>query len=125
MLYTITYESGEIFEGGSLEDSKWNNIINPIKELIYFFPNKTLILKNYDSYNHLCFRKFNILTKNTEITSILLIAQHKKTVSYFSYNLRTKTLKQELKEKSDENIKYAGWKDGIYNQTAHYQIINH
>jgi len=125
-LYRITHEDCSIFLGGTLENSKWNEIVKPIRELLYVLPNKTVIsLKNYEAYNHQIIKKNIILSQKSNVFGILLIAKRKNLVDCFSFNLKTEKINHYVSEytKKFQPPFMTGWKIGNLSNNSSFSIL--
>lgn len=113
-IYKVHFEDGEIYHGGNLNKSLWNQIPKkPIKRLEYNLFSKPIILEGYDSYNHLI-EKINIGGKEF-ISKVFLMGRRG--------NCWSEVYKLDLNDKSilfyntDINKEYEGnkcngWKEG-------------
>lgn len=114
-MYEITFISGEVWRGGNIQNSKWNEIPNkPIKKLEYFLFNHHLVLENFNAYNHLK-EKISTLDGKTLITKIYVLVKENNKVIYFEYNFKNQQI---IKKESIYGCEYygkpaGGWKQGI------------
>jgi len=123
-LYRVEFENGDIFVGGTIYNSRWNKINKPIKRLIYNFPTTTVVLEGYECYNHLIEHKYNLVTKNTKITSIILLSKSKNIIRVMIYNLKKQKLITHLSINSHNWNNTAGWKDGIRQPSPLFKVLN-
>ena len=75
MAYTITFEDGTEFVGGSPADSKWDSIPKkPIKQLEYrLTPMIGYLFKDFDAYNHLVERVKTVNASGELITKLVVM----------------------------------------------------
>ena len=73
-MYTITFEDGTVFEGGSPAESKWGEIPNKsIQSILYqLTPFIAYKFSNFDSYNH-CVERVRGVNNNIEMISKVII----------------------------------------------------
>lgn len=112
--YEITFVDGKKFKGNSL-DGSWKNVPNkPIKELLYFFGTKKLLLKGYKQYNHLV-EKVNVLGKKVAVSQILLIGRKEKESDLLIIDFTNKRIFKEVVEIGEEYQVpvTTGWRNGI------------
>jgi len=126
-MYTITHKDGQIWQGGSIERSLWNEMpIKPISKIEYTLFKHTLILENYESYNHLIEKTQSLLNDNRiKITRIILMAKKENRVYNFIFDLSDNEIKLEINEFGQEYYgkKTSGWKEGIEDSTPTYKVI--
>jgi hypothetical protein len=139
MLYRIIYDDNTSFNGGTLEDSKWNYIDKRIKRIEYFLEKRMIVLENYESYNQLIERSFTIFggktpnlrhfymmgRKGNKVQIIRYNVAKKQTIDYISdfgneynkkmiYNSQSKIIRWVDGQPS------TGWKEGLINLEPHY-----
>jgi hypothetical protein len=122
-MYKIIFEDGEIFEGGKdLKNSGWNDMPDkPIESIEYTLLGRTLVLENYESYNHHVMVA-NILFANLSgIIRVIIEARKKDIVTRFTFDLVKK-------EYSIIEVPYVenattGWKKGIADLNPTYRVI--
>lgn len=103
--YQLTFVDGTIFKGNSL-DGSWKTVPNkPIKEFLYFFGTKKILLKDYKSYNHLI-EKVNILGKEAAISMVLLIGRKETESDLIIIDFKNGKLFKEVVEMGNE---YGSW----------------
>ena len=121
-MYTVIFENGTNYEGGDLENSRWNDMPDlPIIRLEYSFPSlskenkegQTALMEGYDSYNHLV-ERINIQAKEI-INKVILLGKIDQQVSIITYDCKTKKISQSTAEfgKEYEGKPSTGWKIGI------------
>ena len=116
-MYKVTYEFGEIFFGGEPDDSKWLEIEKPIAKIEYKLGVKTLILENFEAYNHVV-ERFQIMGQKpgqNGICGLILMVKMANQVHKVMFNFRTSKVTQELVEfgKEYRGKPHSGWKKGI------------
>lgn len=115
-MYTITFQDGEIWRGGNIENSKWNEMPNKIIDKIsYTLHKQTIDISGYESYNHLVERTQNILDGKTKITKIFLLAKDGAIVIKFIFDFNIKKWNTEGGIFGQEyyNKPTSGWKKGL------------
>jgi len=127
-MYEITFVNGEIWHGGDIERSKWNEMPNkPIRTIHYQLLNHSMIFENYEAYNHIVERTHLILNKEKEfISKIILMAKKGDIVYSCIFDLLSNKVYQETCEFGKEYYKQAtsGWKEGLKNKDIIYKIEN-
>ena len=124
-MYKVVFYDGDVFEGGKISDSKWNNIADKeIKRLDYWLGGKCLILSDYEAYNHLVERK-RAMNGEEKITKLYLMGKNKNNVERFIYDFKTNKLTEDVVEFGKEfNDKSAnGWKQGTKDLKPSHQIL--
>ena len=113
-MYKITYINNTIFTGGSPENSRWNEITLPIKSIRYELLDKVIILKDYESYNHLV-ERVAFLNSSQRINRVILMAKKGDNVFRFIFDLSWKKFYKDVElfgqEYNDKPT--SGWKEGI------------
>jgi hypothetical protein len=123
-LFSIVYNDETTFEGGTVLDSKWNDIIKPIKSLTYHLGNISIYLEGYKEYNHIL-EITTILNSNQPfISKILLLAYDGNKVIIFKFDLIKQTFNKVIRIKDREYNKKpaSGWKRGTTIQNHIYRI---
>jgi len=127
MNYYIQFQDGQVWQGGSIERSLWNEMpLKPISKIEYTLFKHTLILENYESYNHLIEKTQSLLNDNRiKITRIILMAKKENRVYNFIFDLSDNEIKLEINEFGQEYYgkKTSGWKEGIEDSTPTYKVI--
>lgn len=122
-LYTVRYADGTTFEGGTIQDSKWNEINKPIAELIYHFASHHIRLTGFKEYNHVLEIPCLILSGQRFLSKIMLMGYDGEKVIIFTINLVTKKTYKTIRLKGREYNKKptSGWKVG-YSLKPCYRI---
>lgn len=116
MSYRTFHVNGEIFKGGEPQDSKWNEMPNSsIKVLEYDFLGETIVLENYEEYNHLVERVAFVNTGGQGISKVLLMAKQASQVLKITINFIKKRVDYDVVEfgKEYNNKPTTGWKEGL------------
>ena len=124
-MYKVVFSDGDVFEGGKISDSKWNDIADKeIKSVNYWLGGKCLLLSDYEAYNHLV-KRVNLFTGEKIITKLYLMGKNKNNVERFIYDFKTNKLTEDIVEFGKEyNDKSAnGWKQGIKDLKPSHQIL--
>ena len=124
-MYKITFSDGEIWQGGSIENSKWNEMpIKPIQSLNYTLSNKIIILENYEAYNHLIERIYT-LDGRQYTTKIILLAKKENNVFKFEFDFLKRKINFDILTFGKEYYgrSTSGWKQGIKG-IPNYKIID-
>jgi hypothetical protein len=114
-LFSIIYADGTVFKGGTLLNSGWNEINKPIKELCYHFPTETLILSDYEKYNHIIVHRRKL--QMNWISHIIILAKKDNMLFRFIYVTKKNKLHAD-KTVYSENFNgrpISGWKIGMNN----------
>jgi hypothetical protein len=125
MNYTIKFSDGEIWKGGDINNSRWNEMPNKnIVEINFSLGGKKIKLVNYNSYNLLIVHAMHIFTKENTIIKIILLAEENKTVEKFEFNFKHNNLNRSLCELNKEfnNKPTTGWKTGVVGFSPTYKI---
>ena len=127
MSYKIVHEFGEIFFGGEPDDSKWDIIEKPIAKVEYKLGVKTLILENFEAYNHVV-ERFQIMGQKpgqNGICGLILMAKKGSKVLRVFYNFRKGAVTQDTCEigKEYRGKPHSGWKKGILNKKPIVKIV--
>ena len=116
MLFEAVYLDNSKSYGGSLADSKWNDIHEPIKRLTINLGCKHLILEGYDAYNHLIEKAVGLIGKVNQITKQVLFAKKGDKVYVFMVDFTNNCkLVQSVWDFGIEfnNKPTSGWKEGV------------
>lgn len=124
MLYQILFEDNSTFIGGTIENSLWQNINKPIKEITYNLYGKIITLKNFISYNHLVI-KGSILGKGNSLIGTCLIAKDKNIIHVFYFQLKNKNFEHLIytNTKKFQPPQMTGWKIGIASENPSFTIL--
>lgn len=115
MIYKILFEDGTYFEGGTWENSKWNEIPDkPIRVIAY----QKLILENFEAYNHLVEHVVGINQPLEGIRKTILMVAYGKKVYKFTFDFIKKQIIKSEEEMGKEynGTTTTGWKKGLYNR---------
>ena len=118
MLYQIKFEDGSIFQGGNLENSKWNEMPDkPIESVEYYLLTNKVVLENYEAYNHLV-ERVSLMDGRMFISKVILLGKSQNKVLSVVFDF--------MKEKvyglnSEFGYEYngkavSGWKAGVLNK---------
>jgi hypothetical protein len=122
-MYKVYFDqTNEVFNGGSLQNSKWNLMPDkPIKKLVYQLDDKCVVAENFESYNHLI-EHVSFLNKNmpTKISKVSLLLKRKEDCVIITFSQQGIT--EEIIDLKDLP-KVTGWKRGILNQQSNYKIL--
>jgi len=139
-MYKIIYNDGTRFQGGNINNSKWNLISKPIKRIEYTIGNRMIVLENYEEYNQLIERGITLFGMNPgkNIRNFYMMGRKGSDVQVIIYNHRKKTLidyvcefgteysKTPIYNHNNKIIKRiggrdsTGWKIGLPNLEPHY-----
>lgn len=94
-MYTIIFEDNSVFNGGTITDTKWNEIPNKkIKSLFYLLPNGDCLgLHKYDKYYHLIEATLDLIGENKgkqKIEYAYIIGKRNNLVTIYKINLCNK-----------------------------------
>ena len=124
-MYKIFFADGTEFIGGEPDNSKWNEIPDkPIAELHYNFLGKQIILKGYESYNHIIKHAFLIDSQQQVIVAVIIMVLDVRMVKRFIFDLIKKELITDttLYGREYNNKPVSGWKQGLLNYNPTYKI---
>ena len=114
-MYKVYFTDNSVFEGGTLNNSKWNDMPNKsIIKIEYRLGKAGIMLSGYESYNHLVERS-RFMTGNYErITKVILLGKKMSQVDVIIYDLIKKTVVKKQLEYGKEynNRPTTGWKKG-------------
>jgi hypothetical protein len=125
MNYIIQFCDGEIWKGGNIDNSHWNEMPNKnIAGITFYLGDKKIELKNYSSYNLLIVHAFNLVSKQNTIIKVILMAEENKKVNKFEFDLIHNILHYSIGELNKEfnNKPTTGWKTGIISFSPTYKI---
>lgn len=120
-MLSIKFNDGELIQGKS-----WKDLPNkPIKRIKVHLGSKTLLLENYESYNFLIEKVYNILGGNQFVRSIYIIGRKNDKIEGIRANYLNKTIQRFTSTFGQEyNGKPStGWKCGVTNQNPQYKVI--
>ena len=108
-LFKIIFEDNTEFLGGTLSDSKWDQIPTDkrIQTLCYYLPEKTIKLQGYDRYYHQVVRHYFLNSERrgeTQIGNSYLFAQHKNKVYVKKMNFQTSEIEEFELDINDKKI---------------------
>jgi len=116
MKYTIKFIDGEIWNGGNIDNSHWNEMPNKnIVGINFCLGEREIELANYSSYNLLMVHALNIFSKQNTIIKVILLAEVNKKVDKFEFDFIHNNLHRSICELNKEfnNKPTSGWKKGI------------
>ncbi|HED05176.1 MAG TPA: hypothetical protein ENI61_00660 [Ignavibacteria bacterium] len=118
-MYTVIFNDNSQFIGGSINDSKWNEMPNkPIKKLTYYVKN-TYGLSGFEKYNHLVTKVITVSPKIKEksviYTELFLMGLRNQIVYMIIVDLMTGKVRRDARHSGSEynGRKSEGWKLGI------------
>ena len=127
-LYTVIFQDGSNFQGGTFSDTKWTEIPNkPIKRIIYNLQTgDKLVLNHYDNYFHMIeattdfYLPSPIIPKDVlekkEITKLeyaYIMGRRNNIVICYKIDLKTGDIERKIFDEEDNFIKKLnenGWK---------------
>jgi len=115
-MYVITFTDGTKYKGGNLYESLWNDMPDkPIAEIAYRFPTKGIVIKGYDSYNHLIDQVY--IGSKCRFLKVRLMGLEKDLVKVFLYSFADNkvTVHEHKYGEEYEGKPSIGWKKGIGN----------
>jgi len=125
-MYTITFEDGQVWQGGDMNNSGWNTMpIKLIKSIAYTVGQYKLTLEGYEAYNHLIERVQFVLNANKpKITKIILMALKDGMVQKYIFNFTTGKTEFEMAGFGQEyyNKPTTGWRPGEIQDYPHCNI---
>lgn len=122
-MYKIIFEDGSNFEGGTIHDSKWNDMpTNKIKRLEYYLFAKTIILENYEEYNHIIEYSHIMSINQTFVSKIILMGKCSEEIHSIIIDISKKSvsLQKSLIGQEYNNKPTSGWKVGILDLTPKF-----
>lgn len=124
-MYKVVYIDDSVFEGGKVNNSLWNLIEDKeIKRIEYSLYNKTIILENYEAYNHIV-KRAKFFNKEERITQVYLMGKNKNYVERFIFDFIKNRFDCDVvefgKEFNDKSTN--GWKKGIPALKPSHQIL--
>lgn len=117
-MYKVFFDDETIFDGGHYTNSKWNEMPNKtIKKLEYTLFNKTIILKGFESYNHIVEHSYLSKTGSKKILKVILMGKVDQKVYQFIYDFEKHCVLSKIKNFGQEfrMKKTTGWKKGELN----------
>jgi hypothetical protein len=114
-MYLVNFITGETFRGGNPNNSKWNEINKPIKSIKYKTPINTILLQDYEAYNHIVERVGFIQGSGQLITKVILMVKSGEDVMKLILDVRKNKIYSKLAKfgKEYNNKPTTGWKEGI------------
>ena len=114
------------FSDGTLEQGVgWLDLPNkPIWSVTLELNGKMIKWRNYQSYNHLIERVYNVIGQSTTVRGIYLMGQENGLVRIVNYNLITNQVTDSLAPYGQEynGRPSTGWKNGLEGLTPSYFI---
>lgn len=120
-MLTIKFVSGEI-----VQNVPWLSLPNePIKRLKYIFNDKTIILEDYESYNHLVEKCYNLMEGNTFVRAVYLLGRKGEHIRGIKINLMDKSVIEYTAPYTQEynGRPSTGWKLGVLDLNPSYMIV--
>jgi len=131
-MLTIKFTDGEM-----IQNVPWLSLPNKrIHKIKYCFNGKKILMENYEAYNHLVEKTFNMFNGATQIRSVYLMGRKGGISQIVRLNMIDKTIQE---YKTEINKEYGavnaltdmwingrpstGWKDGVLNLEPNYQIV--
>jgi hypothetical protein len=116
-MYTIYFEDGQVWQGGSIENSNWNDMPNKlIKRIDYSILDKHFSMEGFEAYNHIVERVQFVLNANKpKISKVILMGLTNGEVYKLIFNLNTMQITEEISYYGKEyyNKATTGWKSGL------------
>lgn len=126
-MYKITFTDLIIFSGGNLQDSKWNEVPDDkkIAKLEYFTGDKTLVLENYEAYNHVVERVVFLQNGKSVVGKVILMAKKGQDVLKITYDFKKRKASSDLAifGKEYRGRPHKGWKKGFVGGKSRTYII--
>ena len=120
-MLSVKFQDGELIKGVS-----WLELPNkPISKIVMELNLHKIILQNYESYNYLIERVYNLIGKTMNVRGVYLMGIKENKVHIVYYNL----IKEKITESDTEvGQEYngrpsTGWRNGILNQQSATQIF--
>ena len=127
MSYKITHIDNTTFIGGEPNDSKWTFINKPIIKLEYKLGKRTLVLENFEAYNHVV-ERFQIMGSKpgqSGICRLIIMTRIKNKVLKVIYNFIKRNITQEICKfgKEYRGKPHNGWKIGIKGKKPEANVV--
>lgn len=125
-MYRITFIDDTTFDGGTINNSKWNEMPpKQIKRLDYFLFDKKIIFENYEAYNHIVEYSYIINIKQNIISKIILMAKKDNQIVAVLFDTLHKCVQIKNYEFGREYLgrSTTGWKQGIPHQNPIFKVI--
>ena len=125
-MYIITFIDNSTFTDRKHITGQWNFMPNKqIKRIEFSLFGKTILLENYEAYNHLVIRGIGVNTKINSIMGFIVMGSYKNKVHKFAFDIIKKELRVEevFFGKEYNNAASTGWKKGISSENPTYKII--
>lgn len=125
--YTVTFDDGSQFIGGTIHESKWNDMPDKlVRQIKYSFGNKEFILKGFEAYNQLIERGhiLNGKHKKTIITSIMIMGKVNQKVYLILFDFMSKKTSKLIVSFGEEyrGTSSTGWKKGKFSSPEIIEI---
>lgn len=125
-MYKVLFTDGSEFSGGDIFESGWNEMSEkPIASLQYSLFGVNLVLRGFESYNHVLenviFLNRPGITAKTghRISKIILMGKWQGRIYEVIYDLAQAKVFQRVEP---YNQKYTGWKKGAFDPNCHPTI---
>ncbi len=115
-MYRIIYSDDKIFLGGKPLESNWNLIENkPIKKLEYKLGKETIVLQNFEAYNHVWEMGAFIVRGRSRLLKVMIMGKFKNKVYVFTYDYKQLGAYTKIYKFGHEhnNKPTTGWKQGL------------
>jgi len=127
MSYKVIFIDGAEFQGGEVENSKWNEMPDkPIKTIEYTLGIQTIVMTNYEAYNHIV-ERVQIVNKEskTNISKLILMLKKGDDVLNFIYDYKKNKFYPEISEYGKEYNKKPvnGWKTGVEGEQQKTEFV--
>lgn len=119
-MLTVKLTNGEILKGGG-----WNTLPDtPISKIALEISGHKIIMQDYESYNHLIEKAFNVIGGSTQVRAIYLMGRKGDDVQVIKVNLIDNSIITGSAPHSQEynGRPSTGWKFGVCNLTPQYFI---
>lgn len=129
-MYKIIYEDGSIYQvekiypSVAMNQKGWDEINKPIRRFEYHLNKKTIIMENYEMFNHLIEYAHISVRKGLVITKITLMGLSGNRVTAIVLNIKKKRIEQyyaKLGQEYNGGIS-TGWRKGTSDKNADYSI---
>lgn len=116
-MYKVCFDDDTFCNGGTINNSKWNDIPSKqITKLEYFLDDRVIILKGFKAYNHIVEYAHAIFgAKFRKITQVVIMGQYNDKVAMVTIDFMNKKITKAIKDfgKEFKNKPTTGWKAGI------------
>ncbi len=115
MLYKVYFSDNTVFDGGGVLDTKWNSMPDkPIMAIEHFAFKPTLLIKDYEQYNHLLEWGNLVGTPRNMLLKITVLGIKKDIIDVFCIDYKEKMQKFSINISKEYLSPYiTGWKMGF------------